>query len=145
MQKTGVLILGVLILLVFITSTSAERMDEVKLKSRTLATTLAVVGPAVPIPFIFPLFQGYGQIYNGQYLKGAGFFLHAIISGYLSASYSELPAILGTGMLIGGYVFLIIDANLSAKKINQQRLKSGPSNVNSAPPQILIGSYNLRF
>jgi hypothetical protein len=48
-------------------------------------------------------------------------------------------------MLIGGYVFLIIDANLSAKKINQQRLKSGPSNVNSAPPQIIIGSYNLRF
>ena len=57
MQKTGVLILGVLILLVFITSTSAERMDKVKLKSRTLATTLAVVGPAVPIPFIFPLFK----------------------------------------------------------------------------------------
>ena len=76
---------------------------------------------------------------------GAGFFLHAIISGYLSVSDSELPAILGTGMLIGGYVFSIIDANLSAKKINQQRLKSGPSNVNSAPPQIIIGSYNLRF
>ena len=42
MQKTGVLILGVLILLVFIASVSAETMDEVKLKSRTLATALAV-------------------------------------------------------------------------------------------------------
>ena len=131
MQKTGVLILSVLILLVFITSTSAERMDEVKLKSRTLATTLAVVGPAVPIPFIFPLFQGYGQIYNGQYLKGAGFCLHSVVSGFLLVNGSDVIATLGVGMLIGGYVLSIIDANLSAKKINQQRLKSGLSKVNS--------------
>ena len=118
---------------------------ELDLQNRILAKTLAAAGLAVPIPFFFPVFQGCVQIYKRQYLKGAGFFLHAIISGYLSVSDSELPAILGTGMLIGGYVFSIIDANLSAKKINQQRLKSGPSNVNSAPPQILIGSYNVRF
>ena len=126
MKKTGVLII-----FVFITSTSAERMDEVKLKSRTLATTLAVVGPAVPIPFIFPLFQGYGQIYNGQYLKRAGFCLHSVVSGFLLVNGSDVIATLGVGMLIGGYVLSIIDANLSAKKINQQRLKSGLSKVNS--------------
>ena len=149
MQKTGVLILGVLILLVFITSTSAERMDEVKLKSRTLATTLAVVGPAVPIPFIFPLIQGYGQIYNGQYLKAAGFFVNAVIGGNIfmgsEAMDSNTMAVIGAGMVLTGYVLSIIDANLSAKKINQKRLKSGTNNLNSAPPQILIGSYNVRF
>ena len=58
---------------------------------------------------------------------------------------SNTMAVIGAGMVLTGYVLSIIDANLSAKKINQQRLKSGPSNVNSAPPQILIGSYNLRF
>ena len=135
MKKTGILILGLLILLLSTIDASAA-------KSRTTATAYAVL---VPLITGVPVIQGAGQLYNGQYLKGAGFFLHAIISGYLSVSDSELPATLGTGMLIGGYVFSIIDANLSAKKINQQRLKSGPSNVNSAPPQILIGSYNLRF
>ena len=62
----------------------------------------------------------------------------------LFSDYSSLQY-LGIGMVLGGYVFSIIDANLSPKKYNQQRLKSGPSNVNSAPPQILIGSYNVRF
>ena len=38
---------------------------EVKLKSRTVATVLAALGPI--LPFGVPVFQGYGQIYNGQY------------------------------------------------------------------------------
>jgi len=54
-------------------------------------------------------------------------------------------AVIGVGMVLTGYVLSIIDANLSAKKINQKRLKSGTNNLNSAPPQILIGSYNVRF
>ena len=126
MKKTGVLII-----FVCITSTSTERMNEVKLKNQALVTTLATVEPAGPIPYIFSLFQGYGQIYNGQYLKRAGFCLHSVVSGFLLVNGSDVIATLGVGMLIGGYVLSIIDANLSAKKINQQRLKSGLSKVNS--------------
>ena len=58
---------------------------------------------------------------------------------------SNTMAVIGAGMVLTGYVLSIIDANLSAKKINQKRLKSGTNNLNSAPPQILIGSYNFRF
>ena len=58
---------------------------------------------------------------------------------------SNTMAVIGAGMALTGYVLSIIDANLSAKKINQKRLKSGTNNLNSAPPQILIGSYNVRF
>ena len=58
---------------------------------------------------------------------------------------SNTMAVIGADMVLTGYVLSIIDANLSAKKINQKRLKSGTNNLNSAPPQILIGSYNVRF
>ena len=58
---------------------------------------------------------------------------------------SNTMPVIGAGMVLTGYVLSIIDANLSAKKINQKRLKSGTNNLNSAPPQILIGSYNVRF
>ena len=44
--------------------------NKVKLKDRALATTLAIFIPALLIPHSFPLFQGCGQIYNGQYKKG---------------------------------------------------------------------------
>ena len=171
MQKTGILILGVLILLVFIASVSAETMGEVKLKSRTLATALAVIGPLMPAfapisvqeglggeEWFFDRYmlvpQGVGQLCNGQYLKAGGFLLNAVIGTYLVYPYivgsiyedtSYLNWYLGHIMVLGGYVLSIIDANLSAKKINQKRLKSGTNNLNSAPPQILIGSYNLRF
>ena len=75
MKKTGVLII-----FVCITSTSTERMNEVKLKNQALVTTLATVEPAGPIPYIFSLFQGYGQIYNRQYLKGRGFLTGGLIA-----------------------------------------------------------------
>ena len=51
-------------------------MGEVKLKNSTTATLLTV-GAAFPLGL--PLFQGYGQIYNGQYLKVAGFFVNAVV------------------------------------------------------------------
>ncbi|MAT75678.1 hypothetical protein CMK14_11110 [Candidatus Poribacteria bacterium] len=121
-------------------------MGEVKLKNSTTATLLTV-GAAFPLGL--PLFQGYGQIYNGQYLKAAGFFVNAVIGGNIfmgsEAMDSNTMAVIGAGMVLTGYVLSIIDANLSAKKINQKRLKSGTNNLNSAPPQILIGSYNVRF
>ena len=46
---------------------------------------------------------------------------------------------LGLGMVVGGYIFSIVDANLSPKRFNQERLKSSSSKVNSAPARILIG------
>ena len=52
------------------------RRLNLKPKSRPLATTLAV-GPAV-LPYGLIL-QGFGQLYNGQYLKAGGFFLNAVM------------------------------------------------------------------
>ena len=142
MLKTGILTLGLLILLLSTTDASAA-------KSRTTATAYAVL---VPLITGVPVIQGAGQIYNGlylkdnrQYLKAGGFFINGMIGAQLLFSeYSSLQY-LGIGMVLGGYVWSIYDANVSPQKFDQQRLKSGPSNVNSAPPQILIGSYNLRF
>ena len=135
MEKTGILILGLLILLLSTTDASAA-------KSRTTATAYAVL---VPLITGVPVIQGAGQLYNGQSLKAGGFFINGMIGAQLLFSeYSSLQY-LGIGMVLGGYVWSIYDANVSPKKFDQQRLKSGPSNVNSAPPQILIGSYNLRF
>ena len=57
MKKTGGLILGVLILFVRITSTSTERMDEVKLKNRPLVTTLAASGACSPYSIYLPTFS----------------------------------------------------------------------------------------
>ena len=135
MKKTGILILGLLILLLSTIDASAA-------KSRTTATAYAVL---VPLITGVPVIQGAGQLYNGQSLKAGGFFINGMIGAQLLFSeYSSLQY-LGIGMVLGGYVWSIYDANVSPKKFDQQRLKSGPSNVNSAPPQILIGSYNLRF
>ncbi len=98
--------------------------NKVKLKDRALATTLAIIIPAFPFIYLFPLFQGCGQIYNGQYKKGAGFFLFSAVNFMLlSVVDSETLYALAIAMLIVGYVLSIIDTNLSAKKINQHRLK----------------------
>ena len=54
------------------------RRLNLKPKSRPLATTLTLaVGPAV-LPYGLIL-QGFGQLYNGQYLKAGGFFLNAVM------------------------------------------------------------------
>ena len=45
MPKTGVLILGVLILLLSTTDVPAARMDMVKLEDRSAATLYAALGP----------------------------------------------------------------------------------------------------
>ena len=148
MKKIGILILGVLILFVFTTSISEVKAGEVKLKNKTTATLLASVGPA--IPFGLPVFQGYGQLYNGQYLKAVGFFANAVIGGNLvvaaiyTKKHSKQMAVIGISMVLTGYILSIRDASLSAEKINRKRLDAN-YNIKSAPPQILIGSYNLRF
>ena len=64
-----------------------------KPKSRPLATTLAV-GPAV-LPYGLIL-QGFGQLYNGQYLKAGGFFLNAVMGANIlleSASSNTMTGI----------------------------------------------------
>ena len=58
---------------------------------------------------------------------------------------SNTMAVIRAGIVLTGYVLSIIDTNLSAKKINQKKFKSGTNNLNSAPPQIQIGSYNVRL
>ena len=145
MKKIRIPILAVLILLL-------SNIDASAGESRTIATALAIIGP-VPhscglfhMPIIFPVVQGYGQMYNGQYLKGVAFLFGAMASGSLSVSSdSDLIRMLAKGALWGGYIFSIIDANLAAKEVPQQKLKSGPSRIHSAPPQILVGSYSIRF
>lgn len=142
MKKTGILILALLILLLSTTDLSAA-------KSRTAPTVYATLVPFIVFPMFINVvcFQGAGQIYNGrqlkdsrQYLKAGGFFLNAVVGTELGSS--DLPYYLpqlGLGMVVGGYIFSIVDANLSPKRFNQQRLKSRSSKVNSAPPRILIG------
>ena len=85
-------------------------------------------------------------------MKAGGFFLNVIIGGniFVASMYmtehSKKMTVLGAGIVIGGYVLSIMDTNLSAKKINQQKLRAHKhKHVRSAPPQILIGSYNIRF
>ena len=196
MKKTGILILGVLILLAFMTSVSAkvkvldvvhlsddsmvtgviveiapnksikvETIDgkvitcfsdkmtqvEVKLKSRTVATALAVVGPFFPLRV--PIIQGYGQIYNGQYLKGGGFLISGLIALTLLVQAEDNQDIrdkLGLAILSLGYIWSIVDANLSVKKINATRLreyqpKDISTSLNYIRHQGLIVSYNFRF
>ena len=85
--------------------------------------------PLVLTPYLFPLFQGCGQIYNGQHKKRTGFFLFLAVNFMLlSGNFHEIDWVASTeylaiAMLIVGYVLSIIDTNLSAKKINQYIMK----------------------
>ncbi len=135
MKQTGVLILALIILLLSTTDLWAA-------KTRTTPTLYAAL-----VPLLLPGISGAGQIYNGfylkdnhQYLKAGGFFLNSVVGAGLV--FSDLPYYLpqlGLGLVVGGYIFSIVDANLSPKKFNQERLKSRSSKVNSAPARILIG------
>ena len=75
-----------------------------------------------------------------------GFLANGFISmSMFMASETDTVGMTFFGMVLGGYIVSIIDANLAAKEVPQQKLKSGPSRIHSAPPQILVGSYNIRF
>ena len=124
---------------------------EIKLKSRTIATALAVVGPFVPLGI--PIIQGYGQIYNGQYLKGGGFLicgLSALALLIQAEDYQDIRERLGFSILTIGYMWSVADANLSVKKINTNRLgKYQPKYISTSfrymSDQGLMASYNFRF
>ena len=133
---------------------------EIKLKSRTIATALAVVGPFVPLGI--PIIQGYGQIYNGQYLKAVAFLANGFIGAsiFVGGAYSDDNTIvgIGAGMVLGGYILSIIDANLSAKKINDlsnqkinamklknYRPKDVSTSLNYLPNQGLTAALNFGF
>ncbi len=213
MQKAEVLILGVLILLLSTTSTSAkvkmidvvhledgsiatgeiiattpnktikiksidgplitysfnqiEKIDrvEVEFKNRTTATVCATIVPIFPaglLSFLYPVFSGWGQFYNGQPLKAVAFLANGFIgaSTFVGGAYSDDNTIvgIGAGMVLGGYILSIIDANLSAKKINDlsnQKInamklknyqpKDVSTSLNYLPNQGLTAALNFGF
>jgi TM2 domain-containing membrane protein YozV len=68
---------------------------------------------------------GLGQLYNGQILKGILFFVSVVISCFLMS-----PFTLFIGVFLAPIVWIwgMVDANSSAKRINQ-RLAAGASPV----------------
>ena len=143
-----------------------EKMSKIKVKfrNRTTATVRAVLLPS--IPFLYPIFPGWGQFYNGQQDKGIGFLILSVsgifimFSGFDDDPPDNVTAATGASIIIGSYIWSVIDANLSAKKINQSsnqkiealKQKKDQSqdtttslNLNYIPREGLMASYGLRF
>ena len=143
-----------------------EKMSKIKVKfrNRTTATVRAALLPS--IPFLYPIFPGWGQFYNGQQDKGIGFLMLSLGGIFtMSSAFDDDPpdnvtAATGASIIIGSYIWSVIDANLSAKKINQssnQKIEAlkqkkhqsqdAPTslNLNYIPHQGLMASYGLRF
>ena len=143
-----------------------EKMSKIKVKfrNRTTATVRAALLPS--IPFLYPIFPGWGQFYNGQQDKGIGFLILSISGIFIMSSGFEddppdnVTAATGASIIIGSYIWSVIDANLSAKKINQssnQKIEAlkqkkhqsqdAPTslNLNYIPHQGLMASYGIRF
>ena len=136
---------------------------EVEFKSRTSATIRAAVFPIFPVgllSFGVPVFSGWGQFYNGQYLKAVGFLVNGFIgmNVLMASEDSNREFAIGAGMVVGGYIWSIIDANLSAKKINElstkkinatklnrYQQKEVSTSLSYIPNQGLMASYNVRF
>ena len=141
-----------------------EKMSkvEVKFRNRTMATVRAALLPS--IPFLYPIFPGWGQFYNGQNDKGQGFLAISLIGVVVAfaglSDLNERTAVAGASIIIGSYIWSVIDANLSAKKINQSsnqkinelKLKNDQQkdvptslNLNYLPSQGMMASYSYRF
>ena len=143
-----------------------EKMSEVEVKfrNRTMATVRAALLPSVPC--LYPIFPGWGQFYNGQQDKGIGFLILSISGIFIMSSGFEddppdnVTAATGASIIIGSYIWSVIDANLSAKKINQSsnqkiealKQKKHQSqdvpislNLNYLPREGMIASYSYRF
>ena len=143
-----------------------EKMSKIKVKfrNRTTATVRAALLPS--IPFLYPIFPGWGQFYNGQQDKGIGFLILSISGIFIMSSGFEddppdnVTAATGASIIIGSYIWSVIDANLSAKKINQSsnqkiealKQKKHQSqdapislNLNYLPREGMMASYNYRF
>ena len=133
---------------------------EVEYKSRTTATVYAALVPIFPaglLSFGLPVFSGWGQFYNGQPLKAVGFLANGFISmSMFMASETDTAGMTFFGMVLGGYILSIVDANLTAKKINQlsnqkiERVKLKKDlptslNLNYIPDEGWMASYNVRF
>ena len=81
------------------------------------------------------LFPGLGQVYNGEYWKALIFSGTAIAGAALAFasimgsndSFDEAPASFWIGVAIGGgaYLWSLIDAPISASKINEKNRVSG--------------------
>ncbi len=91
--------------------------------------------PMVALGLSFPI-VGTGQFYNGQYIKGVAQMGAAVLGlglvlsaggdntdspdGNLDADNDDWKSIPGYVLLIGGTVWSLIDAPMSAKRINRQ-------------------------
>ena len=141
-----------------------EKMSKIKVKfrNRTTATVRAALLPS--IPFLYPIFPGWGQFYNGQNDKGQGILAISLIGVVVAfaglSDLNERTAVAGASIIIGSYIWSVIDANLSAKKINQSsnqkiealKQKKHQSqdapislNLNYLPREGMMVSYNYRF
>ena len=143
-----------------------EKMSEVEVKfrNRTMATVRAALLPSVPC--LYPIFPGWGQFYNGQEDKGIGFLMlslggiYTILQGLSYDPDANAIAAIGAGVVIGSYIWSVIDANLSAKKINQSsnqkiealKQKKHQSqdvptslNLNYIPHEGMMASYSFGF
>ena len=135
---------------------------EVEYKSRTAATVYAALVPIFPVgllSFGLPVFSGWGQFYNGQPLKAVGFLANGFISmSMFMASETDTAGMTFFGMVLGGYIVSIIDANLSARKINQlsnkkinsvklknYQPKDISTSLNYLPNQGLTAALNFGF
>lgn len=84
-------------------------------KNPTVATLLSIV-------------TGLGQLYNGQIFKGIVFFVIMVIACFLMS-----PWTLFVGFILAPVIWIwnLVDANHSAKRINQ-RLAAGASPLQAA-------------
>ena len=78
-------------------------------KSRTSATIRAAVFPIFPVgllSFGVPVFSGWGQFYNGQYLKAVGFLVNGFIgmNVLMASEDSNREFAIGAGMVVGDMV-----------------------------------------
>jgi len=114
---------------------SSDEEENYSKKSPWLALFLSSVFPAAG-----------GQFYNGEYLKallidafivlGSGLFMLGAMSvNYDSESFPDYVGVLlysGVGLSGGAYLYSIIDAPISANKINERKKQSSKINVISS-------------
>lgn len=135
-------------------STQINKMKVLKVRlnlNRTTATLRAALFPS--IPFLFPIFTGWGQFYNGQYSKGLGFLANSLIgvsvilaSGKPDGNVDNTTAAIGASMVVGGYILSIVDANLSAKKINElSHNQISSTKIKNSPKQDVPTLLNLNY